>query len=127
MFSVARLERCQSGRMGRTRNAVCLYRYLGFESLPLRTIFSVSRDRPSSRMVKRYLGYSKANKKSAKTQKRARDSNRTFVILDPLIVSSLRKQGSRPITFSATIPFYSEPACFSGWPAILFFLPSRLP
>src|SRR5690606_30245167 len=30
-------ERCQSGRMGRTRNAVCGKPYRGFESLPFRT------------------------------------------------------------------------------------------
>ena len=30
------LERCQSGRVGRIRNPLCLHRYLGFESLSLR-------------------------------------------------------------------------------------------
>jgi hypothetical protein len=29
-------ERCQSGRLGTTGNRVYLYRYRGFESLPLR-------------------------------------------------------------------------------------------
>src|SRR5579875_2815134 len=43
----ASLERCRSGRSGRSRKPLCAYAYPGFESLPLRHC-SIHCDRPET-------------------------------------------------------------------------------